>query len=424
MLCPDFEGFHASAMYKSRPIAYHPPSGCFSGRRTHSGEWEGMNDPPPSRERSEEDRGRGMGIQNWPYACRLVSGALLLAALALVSSPPARAAEDVRGATPQRGRALVFVFRIDRQPQAAQVPVLVNAELVGELANGTFVAASVDPGTTFLRIGERVLSTLSFVAAANQRYYVWVDAITGLPLVRTEVSLVGEADGQRALAQSRFVGVTPPAPPAAAPRVDRAAPAAPAPQPAPARDAAAPQPTPERAAVALGEPEKDWRFALIASAGSFKLADETQTVAGLASTYDTTSKSVFGIEAELRGKSGFAAGVEIFSYKNDLVTSGAIPNAQQKVRALMLNGKYYFHAADWLYPFLGVGVGQARASYSGGLAGDTTGLAYQGMAGMEFRFNSVGLLVQYRHLSSKTGDDGSEVKVGGGGFLAGLSIAF
>jgi opacity protein-like surface antigen len=172
------------------------------------------------------------------------------------------------------------------------------------------------------------------------------------------------------------------------------------------------------------EPPRESAFALIAKAGTFKLADETQTVAGFPSTYDTTSQSVFGVEAEWRGSSGFAVGGEYFTYKNDLVTTATVPSAQQKVYAIMLNGKYYFRAANWLYPFVGVGIGQANASYSGGLTGNATGLAYQGMAGAEIRFKPVGIYLQYKYLASDTGDSGREVKVGGSGVLGGISISF
>jgi opacity protein-like surface antigen len=154
------------------------------------------------------------------------------------------------------------------------------------------------------------------------------------------------------------------------------------------------------------------------------MANGNQVVAGLASTYDTTSKSVFGVEAEWRSRAGFAVGGEVFSYKNDLVTTAPIPNAQQEVLAFMVNGKYYFRAASWFYPFVGAGIGAAKATYSGGLTGDSTGLAYQGLAGMEFRFKPVGFYVQYKNLASKTGDTGKEVKVGGSGILAGVSIIF
>jgi len=160
------------------------------------------------------------------------------------------------------------------------------------------------------------------------------------------------------------------------------------------------------------------------SLGTFKLATGDQVVAGLPSTYDTTSKSVFSIEGEWRSGTGFSAGGEVFSYKNDMVTTGASPNAQQEVLAFMANGKYYFRAASWFYPFVGAGIGVASATYSGGFTGSASGLAYQGLAGMEFRFKPVGVYVQYKNLSAKTGDTGKEVKVGGSGFLAGISISF
>jgi opacity protein-like surface antigen len=257
------------------------------------------------------------------------------------------------------------------------------------------------------------------------------------------VQLVGETEGRRSLEQSRYVGRAPSAV-AAAPRPPQpsAAPAppppsvAPVPPPPPPSVVAAPpppsvapapaaaQPAPEPVVSAPTEPGRESEFALIVSAGAFKLANSNEVVAGLPSTYDTTSKSVFGIEAEWRSGTGFSVGGEVFSYKNDLVTTGANPNAQQGVLAFMVNGKYYFRAASWFYPFVGAGVGLASASYSGGLSGSASGLAYQGLAGMEFRFKPVGVYLQYKNLSAKTGDSGKEVKVGGSGFLAGISISF
>jgi opacity protein-like surface antigen len=353
---------------------------------------------------------------------KLVSGALLLAAL-FGTAPPVQAQQDGPRATPPPGKTLVFVFRSDRQPVTAQVPVLVNLVRIGDLADGTFAVATVNPGRTFLRIGEQAVAVFTLEAAANRSYFVRVEAVSGVRPVRTEVRLVSEADGRRSLAQSRLVGAAPSAI-AAAPRVQPpAAPVAAPPRVAPPPAAAAPraQPSP-RAASPPAERGGDWNFALIAKGGAFKLANATQTVAGFASTYDTTSKPAVGIEAEWRNKAGFAVGGEIFYYKNDLVATGV--SAKQQVLALMANGKYYFHAADWFYPFVGVGVGFADAVYSGDLKGTAGGPAFQGLAGMEFRFGEVGLLVQYKYLASTTGKTGSDVKVGGGGVLAGVSIAF
>jgi opacity protein-like surface antigen len=172
------------------------------------------------------------------------------------------------------------------------------------------------------------------------------------------------------------------------------------------------------------EADRDWNFALIARAGTFKMANENQVVAGLQSTFDTTSTSVFGVEVEWRSKAGIAVGGEVFHYNNDLVSQGTIPNAQQEVFAVLANGKYYFRLANWFYPFVGAGVGLANASYSDGLTGTASGLAFQALAGMEFRFNRIGVNVQYKYLDATTGDSGRDVKVGGSGILAGVSIAF
>ena len=391
--------------------------------------------------------------------CRPVVSTVLLAALfSLFSVSPAHAQEGLNRALPPSGKALVFVFRVDRNPVAAQVPVVVNQQLIGALAHGTFVTATVDPGRTELRIGQRLVRTFTFVAAPNQSYFVRVEALDDRTPVRIEAQPVSEPEGRRALAQSRSVGVAaavvipplapPPAaappvtaPPVAAPPVVAPPVAAPAVVVPPAAPPAAvtppvvtPAPPTEPVAVepaaapevsAPTEPRRESAFALIASVGTFKLADEKQTVATFPSTYDTTSKSVFGVEAEWRSGLGFAVGGEYFTYKNDLVAMGAtVPNAQQKVYALMLNGKYYFYATDWLYPFVGVGVGQANASYSGGLTGTASGLAYQGLAGFEIRFKPVGVYVQYKYLASDVGESGREVKVGGSGILAGIRISF
>ncbi len=349
-----------------------------------------------------------------------VSGVFLLAAL-FGAAPPVHA-QGASRATPPPGKALVFVFRSDRQPVAAQVPVLVNLVRLGDLANGTFAVATVNPGRTFLRIGEQAVAVFTLEAGANRSYFVRVEAVSSVRPVRTEVRLVSEVDGRRSLAQSRPVGTAPAI--ATAPRAPPpAAPVAAPPRAAPPPVAAAPrvQPSP-RATAPSAEPGGDWNFALIAKGGGFKLANANQTVAGLASTFDTTSKPAVGLEAEWRNKAGFAVGGEIFYYKNDLVATGV--SAKQQVLALMANGKYYLRVADWFHPFVGVGVGYADAVYTGDLTGSAGGAAYQGLAGMEFRFEHVGLLVQYKYLASTTGKSGNDVKVGGGGVLAGVSIAF
>jgi opacity protein-like surface antigen len=325
-------------------------------------------------------------------------------------------------------RRLVFVFRSDPQPVDLRVPVLVNLVRLGELTNGTFVVATVNPGKTFLRIGDQVVATYTIEVAANRSYFVRLQAVPGMKPVRTEVRMVNETEGRLALAQSRLLGTVPPAV-AAAPRAQPpAAPAAAPERPKPAPPvAAAPPSQAAKPAAKPAEPEGDWEVALIVNAGTFKLANASQKVATLNGTYTTASSPVFGLEAEWRSKAGFAAGGEFFSYKNDLVTSSGTVGAAlstQQVYAVLANGKYYFHAMDWFYPFVGAGIGVASATYSGGnLKGNSGGLAYQGLAGVDFRFGSFGAHLQYKYLAATTGKS-EKVKMGGAGILAGVSFIF
>ena len=337
-------------------------------------------------------------------------GVLLLALCGLFSAPPAHAQEDPRRAVLPAGKALVIVFRSDREPRAALVPVVVNAQPAGDLADGTFLAAAVDPGRTFLRAGDRVLTSLRFEAAAGQSYFVHLEVVHGITVVQAEMRLVSDAEGRSLLAQSRWAGAAPAAPAAA-------------------RGASQPSATQPVVVVpqarAPAEPNRGSEIALIAKGGRFKLAQPEQLLLGAPSTFEAASKPVYGFEIEWRGSSGFAAGGEIFYYRNKLSVNGTPLTVQQEVGAFLVNAKYYLRAASWLYPYLGVGAGYAAGRFSGDVTGTASGPAYQGVAGIELRFGHVGLNVQYKSFSSTIQDaSGEKVKVGGKGAIGGLSIIF
>src|SRR6266581_3180275 len=292
------------------------------------------------------------------------AGGVLLALCGPFSAPPAHAQEDPRRAILPLGKALVIVFRSDREPRAALVPVVVNAQPAGDLADGTFLAAAVDPGRTFLRAGDRVLTSLRFEAAAGQSYFVHLEAVHGITVVQAEMRLVSDAEGRNSLAQSRWAGAAPAAPAAA-------------------RGASQPSATQPVVVVpqarAPAEPDRGSEIALIAKGGRFKLAEPQQLLGVFPSTFEAASKPVYGFEIEWRGSSGFAAG----------------------------------------------GAGYAAGRLTGDITGKAAGPAYQGVAGIELRFGHVGLNVQYKSFSSTVEDaSGAKVKVGGKGAIGGLSIIF
>ena len=259
------------------------------------------------------------------------------------------------------------------------------------------------------------MTSLRFEAAAGQSYFVHLEAVHGITVVQAEMRLVSDAEGRNSLAQSRWAGAAQAAT-AAAPRASQ--PIATQPivvQPA----AAAPQ------APAPAESDRGSEIALIAKGGRFKLAQPEQLLLGAPSTFEAASKPVYGIEIEWRGSSGFAAGGELFYYRNKLSVNGTPLSVQQEVGAFLVNAKYYLRVASWLYPYLGVGAGYATGRFSGDVTGTASGPAYQGVAGIELRFGHVGLNVQYKSFSSTIQDaSGEKVKVGGKGAIGGLSIIF
>jgi opacity protein-like surface antigen len=374
----------------------------------------------------------------------------VLALAAVCSFPCARDAQ-AQVASPPPGKALVILYRADKQPVAGKAPIIANADRLGELGNGEYINAVVNPGRTFLRAGDRILTTLALQTSANQTYYVLVEAVPGQSPLRVEMRESSQAAARNALSQSR--AAAPAAAAAAAPRV-AAAPAPTAPPPpvrpsAPARPAPAaapppkpaPAPPPQRQVQATPppkpapparprEPTRDngpeWTFAVIAKTGAFNLASVSQSVGGQPITYKKSAKPVGALEAEFRHRDGYALGGELLYYKAEFTPDGTTLKGEQAVLSTTFNLKYYFEATSWLYPFIGAGLGYANSSFSGDFTGKASSFAFQGMAGADIRFSdSVGLYLEYKLLNAPTRDsNGQEFKAGGSGILVGLSIAF
>jgi opacity protein-like surface antigen len=387
---------------------------------------------------------------------------------------PVHAQGDGLNAQPTPGKALVFVFRKDRVHLPAPVQVHVNSKKLGQLTNNSYTSITVAPGTAKILIGDLTPSKLDLIAAANQRYFVRVDAIYGVTVVRTEVQLVSEQEGLNALGQSRFTGDATPAITAVAAPLSASAPNAAAPSlraaqplnqtaattaPPPKPLTSAPNPSSSNRAQTVSTPSSSprtnaanttasiptpvprsaeptkaqtptspeagskYEFAFIVNTGSFTLSKSSQVLGGLSSTYDAASKSVLSAQAEWRDPTGLALGGEIFTYSNDIATSSSSTDAQQSALIFLANSKYYFRSPGTIRPFVGAGLGYASATYSGNLTGSATGLAYQGVAGAELRFNRMFLHLQYKYLASTIGSAES-ISLGGSGLLIGAGFAF
>lgn len=142
-----------------------------------------------------------------------VGAALLLAVLCGPLASPGAYAQGAQLSSPPPGKALLYIVRSDTEPRDALVPVVVNTELVGYLENGSFTSVAVNPGRVFVRTGEQVIASFELEAAADRTYYVRVQAVHGMTVVQTDISLMNDTQGRDALAQARFVPPAPPTPP-------------------------------------------------------------------------------------------------------------------------------------------------------------------------------------------------------------------
>jgi len=335
-----------------------------------------------------------------------VSAALLLGVLLGTLSAPPVHAQDAQRATPPSGKALLFIFRSDREPRGAQVPVAVNAVHVGDLEDGTFLSVSVDPGRTFLRSGDRVLAMLGFQTAPNQTYFVWVEAVHGLTLVQTEMRLVSEEDGRRVLAQSRAVTpaegrVIPLAPPGAEDRVIPLVPpgAEAAPQALPLTLAAEP------AAAEPADATRGLYFRFDIGVSQSTGADiKDKDFAGSAIICGDANCTVpgklkdVGAGVVLSGGIGYrfsphVRGDLILGFRGYLLNASdaAVPPTKFKAPVIsssaMASGYYDFATSGWT-PYVGVGLGLAvndirtvTVDNGAGLNGSFSGGAKAGAAG-------------------------------------------
>jgi opacity protein-like surface antigen len=362
------------------------------------------------RRGGSRQRGEGAGVDmKAAVLCSMVVAVTMLSGAAWGALAPEQAERAARQATPSPDRALVYVFRADTG-EAAEI--WLDGQQAGRLDPRTFMLLSVSGGRHVLRLG-RAGGGIAITVDAGRAYYVeqsraglrWVPSAQGRPAIQ-DFRLVEDAFGF----SRTLVKKPPPAAPAPTPPAKPRKPPAAAAPPPPAR---APVTRPARGAVAV-----------ILKSGAFELSEEDQDFLGAQTTYTTSSDGELGIEVEWRHSSGFAVGGEYLRYRNDLENVlGASGTA--KTDAFMVNGKKYFEIARVFQPYVGVGLGAVTTSLSDDFSGSGGGFGYQFMAGVEFRFDRVGIYTEFKNVYAKPEDsDGEQMNVGGSGLFVGVSFAF
>ncbi len=338
-----------------------------------------------------------------------------LAAVPLASAEQDRYAKQ---AVPPSGKALIYVYRLDDGNPKTIPGLWLNKHDSGRLDPRTYGMWAASPGRLDVRAGRADAAPLSFNCEVGRIYFVQLSVNKdGGAILRQVPYGAGRTD----IGQARLV-----LGPAAAAR----AAAAPVPTtPPPVASARAQPAVTTRDVNKAPEPTGDNGLTLILKTGSFQLASASQqiVVPGLSgSTRNFSSAGLaYGLEGEWRMETGFAFGMEVFGYSQDWTTTGFAVSGDMAVTNVLCNAKNYFRPGATMQPYLGVGIGAASTSFSGAMTGSASGAAVQGMAGIAFRWQQIGIYTEFKYEHAEVEDEaGVKVDASGTGLFAGMSVYF
>jgi hypothetical protein len=316
-------------------------------------------------------------------------------------------------AVPPAGKALIYVYRLgDAKPQTS--PALwLNKRNSGQLEPQTYGMWAAGPGRLEVRAGRVDATPLTITCEAGRVYFVQL-AVNADGSVRLQQVPYGS--GRSGLHNARLV--LDPAIVARAAAVPK--PVAPTPAPAPAKK---PEVKATQKVSDVPADKGKSGLTLIAKVGSFQLASDSQVILGASRSFSAAS-TAYGLEGEWRLENGFAFGMEVFGHTQDYTTAG-VPSGDVAVTNVFVNAKKYFRPGALVQPYLGAGLGAASTSFSGDITGSAGGFAIQGMAGIAFRWQHVGIYTEFKYERAEVEDSaGQAVDVSGTGLFAGMSVQF
>jgi len=321
---------------------------------------------------------------------RFALGRWYLVLILIVAGAPAAAdvpdaERRARSAVPAADEALLYAYRA-ADPDPAPVALVLNGRETVQLAPQTFFMWRVAPGQVDVSV-EGTASRLTLQPEAGRVYYLEVMRTPSGAMLQT----VTFATGRTAIQRARLA--------APAGEAGRVAPVA---RSAPGRRAS--------------------NGALMLKGGSFKLADDAQTLLGNPFTFDDASSSMYALEVEWFVQPGTSLGIEVMGFSSDYTTVGT---GEVDTTAALLNVKRYFRPGGAWQPYAGIGFGGVATDLTGSITGNSSGPAVQVAVGLQWRGARFAARAEYKYLSAETEDDAGEtLDVSGGGFFLGLGFYF
>jgi hypothetical protein len=344
---------------------------------------------------------------------------ILIVSQAVSAAEPvfATAAETryARTLVPPKGKAIVYIYQRQQAGAGVSPTIWLNNYKIGRLVPGSFTVWQLAPGRLEIKVGGTDPVTLSLISQAGKVYLFRLSLSQGeagakAQLESLPVSFRGELATSRLIKNPRQVVP-----------VVRREPAKPAVSPV---AKAAKKPEPKRRPQ-VRQPQQPGGIGVLLKTGTFSLSKQTQTLINVEQNYDKSASGIFDVEAYFQFGDGLAYGGELLTYNAHYTTVGASTSGDVKVLAIVANIKQYFRTQSKLQPYLGAGLGVATTSVSGFASGGSSGLAFQLVAGLEYRVASYGFFGEAKYVGASTkSSNGEKIDGSGSGIFAGIVLHY
>ena len=359
---------------------------------------------------------------------------LILSLLMLLTSHVTYAAAPVFGTAAQskyarevsapKGKAVIYIYRRNDDGRGTSPTITLNNYVIGRLVPGSFTVWTLPPGQLALQVGGVKSAGYSIRSRAGKiyRFRLAVKQTAAGPEAKLKLmpsSARHDIAGTRLLKNPRALTALainkpgrPTTPKATAKKSAKITVVEP-------EQEQTQQPAPD-VAVAPGG------IGIMLKTGIMTLSEDTQFIVGANRSFDSSASSPLSIEAYYQFSSGLTAGGEIMSYTANFTTVGLSDEHDVDVLLIMGNVKQYFRNRSRLQPFIGAGIGSVTTSISGPtISGDTSGIAYQLLGGVEYRNSNLGFSGEVKYISADSKSDNNEsVDVSGIGIFAGIAYHF
>jgi len=339
--------------------------------------------------------------------------------------------------TPPKGKAIIFIYQRKEDGRGVSPVIKLNNYLIGRLVPGSFTVWKLSAGQVTIKV--RGIKTIgySFKTKPGKIYrfrLIVTKTRTGdkADLLLMSTSARHDILGTRLLKNPRTVTTMTKRTQVAAPipiaskRTQTVSPTT-----SRAKQASTSKPIVESAPEETLQTEYDdgdiatEKIAVMLKVGTLSLAATTQFIVATDRSFDDSS-SPFGIEAYYQFSSGMTVGGELMQYTTNFTTVGLNDNHDVDVTLLMANVRQYFRRDTDLQIFIGVGLGSVKTDVSGpSVTSNASGLAYQLMGGVEYRFDNIGVFGEIKYIDAVSkSDDDEKIDVSGTGIFAGVVFHF